>query len=130
MRASLKNYRQSPRKVRLVANLIRGKNVSHALTILSFLPKRAALPMKKLLESAVSNAKQAHSKDKDSLIVQKINVDKGLTFKRIEYRARGSSNLIKKRTSRVSIELGSSEEEKKKEDIQEKPKEVVTNKEE
>ncbi len=127
MHASLKNYRQSPRKVRLVANLIRGKNVSNALTTLSFLPKRAALPMRKLLESAVSNAKQSHNKDKESLIVKKISVDKGLTFKRIEYRARGSSNLIKKRTSRVSIELGSSEE--KNGSVQEKLKETVTNKE-
>lgn len=126
MKASLKNYRQSPRKVRLVANLIRGKSISHALSTLSFLPKRAASPMKKLLESAVSNAKQAHGKDQDSLVVQKVNVDKGIVFKRIEYRARGSSNLIKKRTSRISIELGSVEKEK--EDIQEKPAEVVVDK--
>lgn len=109
MRSSLKNYRQSPRKVRLVANLIRGKSVERALAILAFLPKRAALPLKKLLESALANAKQS-GKDAKSLVIEKITVDEGITFKRLEYRARGSANILKKRTSHVALELGESKE--------------------
>lgn len=104
MRAFLKNYRQSPRKVRLVANLIRGKSVSHALMILSFLPKRAALPIKKLLESAVANARQ-QGKDVGNLKIGKIHVDEGITFKRLEYRARGSANIIHKHTSHITLDL-------------------------
>ena len=106
MRAFLKNYRQSPRKVRLVANLVRGKEVSRALTSLAFLPKRAALPVRKLILSAVSNAKQGAGRDEKDLVIKNIQVDEGFTFKRIEYRARGSSNVIKKRTSHVLVELG------------------------
>jgi len=57
MKAFLKNYRQSPRKVRLVANLVKGKNVDKAIIELDFLPKRAGIPIKKLLLSAIANAK-------------------------------------------------------------------------
>jgi len=104
MRASLKNYRQSPRKVRLVADLVRGKNVEKALVLLSFLQKRAALPVKKLLESAVANAKQ-DGKNPADLVIKNIEVNEGIVFKRLEYRARGSANTLKKRTSRIAIEL-------------------------
>lgn len=105
MKAFLKNYRQSPRKVRLVANLVKNKPVDKALIILSFLPKRAALPMKKLIESAIVNAKQVNGTDKDNLIVQNIRVDKGFVFKRFRARARGRSAPIRKRTSHVLVQL-------------------------
>lgn len=105
MKAFLKNYRQSPRKVRLVANLVKNKPVDRALTILSFLPKRAALPMKKLIESAVANAKQVNGTDKDNLIVQNVRVDKGFVFKRYRARARGRSAPIRKRTSHILVQL-------------------------
>lgn len=106
MYASLKNYRQSPRKVRLVADAIRGKKVADARTILTFLPKRAAKPIKKLLESALANATQAKQGTEATLTVERIEVNKGLTMKRIMPRARGSAYPIHKHSSHVSITLG------------------------
>jgi large subunit ribosomal protein L22 len=99
--AQLSNYRQSPRKVRLVADLIRGKNAEHALALLATLPKRASDPMAKLLRSAVSNAKTEAS----ALYVSKIEVNSGVVFKRQMPRARGRASLIKKKTSHVSLAL-------------------------
>ncbi len=100
--AQLSNYRQSPRKVRLVADLIRGKNVEHALALLATLPKRASDPMAKLLRSAVSNAKT----DAAALYVAKIEVNGGVVFKRQMPRARGRAALIRKKTSTVTLSLG------------------------
>lgn len=106
MRALLKNYRQSPRKVRLVANAIRGKRVSDALVALSALPKRATMPLKKLLESAVANAKHGgEGKDAQSLFVKEIQVNKGVTLKRSLPRAMGRATPINKRSSHVEIIL-------------------------
>ncbi|MDP3734890.1 MAG: 50S ribosomal protein L22 [bacterium] len=106
MRATLKTYRQSPRKVRLVADTIRGKRVSEALTVLSFLEKRAAAPIRKLLESAVANARQNFGADPDGLAVREITVNKGAVLKRSMPRARGRATPIRKRTSHISITLG------------------------
>jgi large subunit ribosomal protein L22 len=105
MKATLKTYRQSPRKVRLVADVIRGKSVHEALTALSFLEKRAAAPLKKLLESAVANARHNFNTDPDELTVGEITVDKGRTIPRGMPRARGRSAPIRKRTSHIRIEL-------------------------
>ena len=105
MKANLSDYRQSPRKVGLVAGLIRGKTVAQARAALKFANKRAALPMSKLLESAVSNAKNAGVSDVESLKVKEIRVDKGMVLKRIMPRARGSASRINKRSSHVSIVL-------------------------
>lgn len=105
MKAVLKNYRQSPRKVRLVANLIKGKPVDQARTELSFLVKRAALPFAKLLDSAVANAKTNFGLDANGLVVKNVTVDKGLVMKRRMPRARGSAFLIQKRSSHIAIEL-------------------------
>lgn len=99
----LKNYRQSPRKVRLVANLIKGKKVADAATELSALPKRASLPIKKLLDSAVANA--GADVKKENLVVGNVTVNKGLVMKRFMPRARGSASRINKRTSHVAITL-------------------------
>ena len=106
MKAFLKNYRQSPRKVRLVAELIKGKRVAEALLLLDTLPKRASLPLKKLVDSAVSNASSNNSliAPKD-LFVENITVNKGIVLKRIMPRARGSASRINKRTSHVFITL-------------------------
>lgn len=106
MKAILKTYRQSPRKVRLVADAVRGKRVPEALTLLSFLEKRAAAPIKKLLQSAVANARQNFGADPDTLSVQEITVNKGAVLKRWMPRARGKAAAIKKRTSHITIELG------------------------
>ncbi len=104
MKASLKNYRQSPRKVRLVADALKGQHIADALTYLSFLPKRAALPLKKLLDSAIANAKQGGA-DSANLIVADVRVDKGIVLKRMMPRARGSASRINKRTSHVHLAL-------------------------
>lgn len=105
MKAILKNYRQSPRKVRLVADVVRGKKVTEAIATLKFVDKRASGPFSKLIESALANAVQA-GKDPARLIIKKVSVDKGVTIKRFMPRARGSASRINKRNSNISVELG------------------------
>jgi large subunit ribosomal protein L22 len=104
MKAFLKNYRQSPRKVRLVAGLIKGKKVDEALVELDFLAKRASDPMKKLLSSAVANARQMGI-EKENLFIKEVRVDKGIVMKRIMPAAMGSAHRINKRTSHVLLVL-------------------------
>lgn len=105
MKAELKNYRQSPRKVRLVADMVRGKKVANALVELQFLGKRAALPFAKLISSAVANAAHNHKTGADNLVIKSISVTKGPTLKRIRPRSRGMANRINKRTSILKVEL-------------------------
>ena len=105
MKAVLKNYRQSPRKVRLIANLVRGKKVKEALAILQFVDKRAALPFAKVIRSAAANAKQT-GQEADTLTIKKVTVDKGITYKRFMPRARGSASPINRRNSHITVELG------------------------
>jgi len=104
MKAFLKNYRQSPRKVRLVADLIKGKRVLDAILILDTLPKRASGPIQVLLAGAISNAKQAGIKV-DDLFIGNITVNKGIVMKRSMPRAHGSASRINKRTSHVMLTL-------------------------
>ncbi len=104
MKAFLKNYRQSPRKVRLVTDLIKGKRVSEAFTQLQNLPKRAALPVEKLLAGAVANAKSAGMNTED-LYVENVTVNEGIVLKRSMPRARGSASRINKRTSHIMLTL-------------------------
>lgn len=105
MKAFLKNYRQSPRKVRLVANLLKGKKVSDALVELDFLVKRASTPLKKLVMSAVQNAKTTGANVED-LFIKEFRVDKGFVIKRSMPRAMGRASKINKRTSHVLVVLG------------------------
>jgi large subunit ribosomal protein L22 len=105
MKAILTNYRQTPRKVRLVTDLIKGKKVQDALHTLTFLPKRAALPIQKLLSSAVANAKNTTGVAKESLVVKNIQVNEGMVLRRSMPRARGSASQILKRSSTVTLEL-------------------------
>ena len=115
MKAFLKNYRQSPRKVRLVADLIRRRSISRARILLDTAPKRAAIQMKKLLESAVANAKHNDNKtSEENLYIKEIRVDEGPTLKRMRPRARRAAYVIRKRTSRISLTLGEREEKKEK----------------
>ena len=104
MKAFLKNYRQSPRKVRLVAGLVRGKSVKEAVAELDFLAKRAGLPIKKLLLSAVANAKQMGI-EMENLIIKELRVDKGIVMKRMMPAAMGTGHRINKRTSHLNILL-------------------------
>jgi large subunit ribosomal protein L22 len=102
--AKLSNYRQSPRKVRTVANLVKGKKVPEAVNELTFLAKRAGDPLMKLINSAVANAKNL-SLDTDSLFIKELRVDKGMVMKRSMPRARGRAFPINKRTSHVLVVL-------------------------
>jgi large subunit ribosomal protein L22 len=105
MKAILKNYRQSPRKVRLIADLVRGKSTSEALTALQFVDKRASGPFSKVISSAIANAKD-HGKDIEKLFIKTVQVNKAATIKRFRPRARGSASRINKRNSHISVELG------------------------
>lgn len=125
-RAELKNYRQSPRKVRLVADTVRGKSVSEALTLLSFVPKRAALPLQKLVLSALANAKNL-SMIEDNLIVKEMRVDAGPTLYRRQPRSRGMANPLRKRTSRVNVVLAEGKPKKAKKTKKTKSEPVAEN---
>lgn len=105
-KAELATYNQSPRKVRLVTDLVKGKKVSDALVALAFLPKRASLPIKKLIESAVANAK-ANGSEADTLRIADIRVDSAGMLVRFMPRAMGRAAPIRKRRSRIVIELSS-----------------------
>ncbi|ADD03202.1 ribosomal protein L22 [Thermoanaerobacter italicus Ab9] len=102
-RAIARYVRISPRKVRLVLNLIRGKHVDEALTILRFTPKRASGIVAKVLKSAIANAENNHGMNRDNLYVAKAVADEGPTMKRIFPRARGRADIMRKRTSHITI---------------------------
>ena len=103
--ASLRNYRISPRKVRVVADMIRGKGVLQAKNILDTVVKKAGNPLGVLLDSAIANASHNHKIEKDNLFVKEIRVDVGFVMKRHMPVSRGSAHPIKHRTSHVSIVL-------------------------
>ena len=105
MKALLTNYHQAPRKVRLVADLIRGKSVSQAKAALSFLPKKASPAIEKLLDSAVSNARQM-GKEAENLFIKTISVNKGAAMRRFKPMARGRASRYEKIFSIVALELG------------------------
>ncbi|MDD5712190.1 MAG: 50S ribosomal protein L22 [Smithellaceae bacterium] len=104
-KAIAKYIRMSPQKVRLVADLVRGKGVAEAERILRFTRKYAAGPVEKTLKSAVANAKQNPNIDDDILYVKEIFVDQGPSLKRWRARAQGRAAAIKKRTSHITVIL-------------------------
>jgi large subunit ribosomal protein L22 len=101
--ARLKHARISAQKVRLVADQIRGLPVDRALNVLAFSNKKAAVIVKKLLESAIANAEHNEGADIDELRVRAISVDEGPTMKRIRARAKGRASRILKRTSHINV---------------------------
>jgi large subunit ribosomal protein L22 len=103
--AILRGAQLSAQKARLVADQIRGKNVSEALTILEFSPKKGAGLMKKVLESAIANAEHNEGADVDELNVSTIFVDEGTTMKRIRPRAKGRADRILKRSCHITIKV-------------------------
>ncbi|HNW82832.1 MAG TPA: 50S ribosomal protein L22 [bacterium] len=105
VRAMLKNFRMSPRKVREVADIIRGKNAGDAKNILEFTPRKSALAMKKLLDSAIANAENNFNMDPDTLYIKTVLVDDGQVMKRFVPRAQGRAARILKRSSHITIEL-------------------------
>ncbi len=104
-KAVAKYVRISPRKVRQVINLIRGKSVDEALAILKDTPKGASEPVGKVLKSAIANAETNHNMDRALLYVARIYADPGPTLKRILPRMRGMANRIRKRTSHITVVL-------------------------
>ena len=102
-KAVLRYVRMTPRKVRMVIDLIRGRDVSEALTVLKYLPRAAAPVVEKVLNSAVANAGQQELGDPESLKVSKAYVDGGPVLKRFRARSMGRANPIHKRTSHVTI---------------------------
>ncbi len=105
VKAHLRYLRMAPRKVRLVADLIRGKDVQKAKNILTFCKKRAAKPLLKLLNSAIANAKNNFNLKEDNLFISKILVNEGPRLKRIFPRARGRRDIIQKKMSHITIVL-------------------------
>jgi large subunit ribosomal protein L22 len=104
-KATLNNFRQAPRKMRMVVNAVRGKKVSEALVNLDFITKKASAPVKTLIMSALANAK-AQDIPTENLIVKTIMVNGGSILYRRRPAARGSAHPIRKRTSSVVVELG------------------------
>ncbi|MDP9728507.1 50S ribosomal protein L22 [Alicyclobacillus tolerans] len=102
-RAVAKYIRIAPRKVRLVVDLIRGKNIPEALAILQFTPRGASPVVAKVVRSAVANAENNHNMDVDKLYVKEIYVDEGPTLKRFHPRAQGRAYSILKRTSHITV---------------------------
>ena len=105
-RAVLRGVRLSAQKGRLVADLVRGKSVGRALSILAYSPKKGALIVKKVIESAIANAEHNEGADIDELIVKTIYVEKGMVLKRFTARAKGRGNRIPKPTCHVFVTVG------------------------
>ena len=111
-RATLRYTRISARKVKIVADLIRGKNVDEALAIVKFTPKASSEIIEKLLKSAIANAENNHDMKHENLYVAEIYANQGPTLKRIRPAAKGSAVRIRKRTSHITIVLRDDKERK------------------
>jgi large subunit ribosomal protein L22 len=114
-KAILRFARISPQKARLVANLVRGRDLDEALEVLAFTQKKSAPLIKKLIESAVANAEHrarasGDEVDIDTLFVKTITVDQGTSLRRFRPRAMGRATPIKKQTSHIAVILGTREE--------------------
>jgi large subunit ribosomal protein L22 len=105
-KASLRGVRLSVDKGRLVADLVRGKKVDQALDILNFTPRKAALVVRKVVESAVANAEHNDGADIDELKIKSIHVEQGATLKRFAARAKGRGNRISKPTCHIYVTVG------------------------
>lgn len=109
--ATLKYARFSPRKARLIADLVRGLPIDQALNILTFNPRRASRVVKKVLESAIANAENNFGADIDELRVSEIYVDQGPTLKRVSPRAKGRADHILKRMCHITVKVSDYEKE-------------------
>ena len=122
VKAKARNTKISPRKVRLVVDLVRGLKTVEAINQLTFLNKKAAKNVKKLVESCIANAKSNYELDASNLYIKEIRVDDGPTMKRWKPRAFGRAAPIRKRTSHISLILGeikdSGEKKSKKQEIE------------
>jgi large subunit ribosomal protein L22 len=124
--AQLNNLRISPRKVRAVGNLVKGKNVNEALSQLDYYVRKPANPIKKLLNSAIANAENNFSMVKDNLFVKNIIVNEGVKLKRFKAKGFGRAAAIQKKTSHILITLEEYKQGLKKERSARSKKEVVS----
>lgn len=109
-KAVAKTVRIAPRKVRLVVDLIRGKSVAEAVSILRFSTQGAAEPISKVLNSAIANAEHNYDLDVEDLYVSEAFVDEGATLKRFRPRGKGSASPINKRTSHITVVVSEKKE--------------------
>lgn len=109
-KAIARTVRIAPRKVRLVVDLIRGKEVGEAIAILKHTPKAASPVVEKVLNSAIANAEHNYDLDVNNLVVSKVFVDEGATLKRFRPRAQGRASAINKRTSHITIVVSEKKE--------------------
>ncbi len=105
VQARLKGANVSPQKARLIADQIRGKSAEEALNILTFSPKKSAVLVRKLLNSAIANAEHNEGADVDDLKVSTIFVDEAVTMKRVKPRAKGRADRILKRTCHITVKV-------------------------
>lgn len=109
-KAIARTVRIAPRKVRLVVDLIRGKEVGEAIAILKHTPKAASPVVEKVLNSAIANAEHNYDLDVNNLVVSKVFVDEGATLKRFRPRAQGRASAINERTSHITIVVSEKKE--------------------
>ena len=109
-KAIARTVRIAPRKVRLVVDLIRGKQVGEAVAILRHTPKAASPVVEKVLKSAIANAEHNYEMDVNNLVVSEVFVDEGPTLKRFRPRAQGRASAINKRTSHITIVVSEKKE--------------------
>lgn len=130
VKASAMEVRMSPRKVGVVAALVRGRTVEDALTILNHTPRRSALPVKKVIESAKANADHNHRLKPDTLKIVSISVTSGKSYKRYRPVARGSAHPYLLRSSHIYVEVdGDKKPEKKPSTVKAPAKKPATKKE-
>ncbi|MFO0971517.1 MAG: 50S ribosomal protein L22 [Candidatus Saccharimonadales bacterium] len=113
VKAQAKGLAMTPRKVGEVANLVRGRSVTDALVILEHTPRRAALPIIKVIKSAQANATHNHNAKGDDLVIDTLNVSPGPRMKRFRPVARGSAHPYQKRTTHVTVIVSGAEKAKK-----------------
>ena len=109
-KATARTVRIAPRKVRLVIDLIRGKKIGEAVSILRLTPKAASPVVEKVLNSAIANAEHNYEMDVENLIVSEVYVDEGPTMKRFRPRAQGRASAINKRTSHITVVVSEKKE--------------------
>ncbi|AIY04010.1 MULTISPECIES: 50S ribosomal protein L22 [Terrabacteria group] len=109
-KAVARTVRIAPRKVRLVVDLIRGKQIGEAVAILNHTPKAASVVVEKLLKSAAANAEHNYEMDLNDLVISEVFVDEGPTLKRFRPRAMGRASAINKRTSHITLVVSDQKE--------------------
>lgn len=109
-KAVARTVRIAPRKVRLVVDLIRGKQIGEAVAILNHTPKAASVVVEKLLKSAAANAEHNYEMNVENLVISEVFVDEGPTLKRFRPRAMGRASAINKRTSHITLVVSEKKE--------------------